>query len=415
MRSPLTDPRFASLVLVLGSMASAHAAFGHATPWQDAPCHATFAHPAPGHAACGRLGFGGPLQDGHESGDERPSVYPSAPAGQPPAVPVPDTEAATATEMKPYTESTPGSSATFEMLPVVGGEFLMGSPAGEDEREASEGPQHRVTVSPFWMGAREVTWDEYHIFMLRLDQLRRPAKGSSHPQDAWADAVSRPTPPYVPMDFEMGVEGYPAVCMTQFAAKQYCKWLSMKTGRFYRLPTEAEWEYACRAGTTTAYYFGDDPNELEEHAWYFDNGDDSYHLVGLKQPNPWGFYDMHGNVAEWVIDAFDTSYYGSFGDDSAVDPLNWPTTLYPRIVRGGSWDDDPEWLRSAARRKSTKGWKVQDPQLPKSIWYHTDASFIGFRLVRPLVPPSAQERAPYWETDIENIREIQERQRRGDR
>ena len=213
----------------------------------------------------------------------------------------------------------------------------------------------------------------------------------------------------------MGVEGRPAICMTQFAAKQYSKWISMKTGRFYRLPTEAEWEYACRAGTTTAYSFGDDPDELDDYAWYFDNADDRYQPVGQKKPNPWGLYDMHGNVAEWVLDAFDTAYYGTFGEETAPDPVNWPATLYPRTVRGGSWDDDPELLRSAARRKSTKGWKVQDPQLPKSIWYHTDAPFIGFRVVRPLAQPSPQDRARYWEADLESVREIQDRQRRGDR
>ena len=176
------------------------------------------------------------------------------------------------------------------MTPIPSGTFLFGSPNDEEDRGSDEGPQVEVQVSPFWMGTHEVTWAEYHLYQFRLDiEARRAGNTESAPQDAWADAVSRPTPPYVPMDFGMGVEGYPAICMTQLAAKQYCKWLSMKTGRFYRLPTEAEWEYACRAGTTTAYSFGDDMDELEEYAWYFDNADDAYQLVGCllyTSPSP---------------------------------------------------------------------------------------------------------------------------------
>ncbi|MEQ8768678.1 MAG: formylglycine-generating enzyme family protein [Planctomycetota bacterium] len=346
------------------------------------------------------------------------SVYPEMPEGRPPVAEVKDAEATKAEEMKPYREQITGTSAEFEMLPIPGGTFTMGSPDSEADREDGEGPQIEVAISPFWMGKHEVRWDEYHLFMYKLDlQQREKGEVKAAPQDAWADAVSRPTPPYVPMDFEMGVKGYPAICMTQFAAKQYTKWLSMKTGRFYRLPTEAEWEYACRAGTKTAYSFGDDPDELDAFGWYFDNADDQYQKPGQKKPNAFGLYDMHGNVAEWVLDGYDPVFYRRLKEvgNTVKDPINWPKELYPRVVRGGSWDDDPEWLRSAARRPSKSGWKVQDPQLPKSIWYHTDARFVGFRVVRPLVAPSPEEQSRYWEADLDEIREIQDRQRKGGR
>jgi formylglycine-generating enzyme required for sulfatase activity len=163
------------------------------------------------------------------------------------------------------------------------------------------------------------------------------------------------------------------------------------------LPTEAEWEYACRAGTKTAYSFGDDPEKLDEHAWYFDNGDDTYHKVGLKKPNAWGLFDMHGNVAEWVLDQHVPDFYAQFMGTIAEKPLALPLKEYPHVARGGSWDQDPEELRSAARLSSTKDWKQQDPQIPQSIWYLTDAQHVGFRIVRPLEEPSEEEKKELWD------------------
>jgi formylglycine-generating enzyme required for sulfatase activity len=308
-----------------------------------------------------------------------------------------DIAAASPAQMKPYTEHISGTNVSFDMVPIVGGTFLMGSPASEAGHQPDEQPQHQVTVDSFWMGKCEVTWNEYEIWTFSLDIQRRNLNNIEPTErDKLADAVTRPTKPYTDMTFGMGKEGYPAICMTQWAAKKYCEWLSAKTGHYYRLPTEAEWEYAARAGTTTAYSFGDDPAQLGEYAWYFENSEDAYHPVGKKKPNPWGLYDMHGNVAEWCLDRYDVSFYTTLGRDKpAVNPYNPPKGPYPHVVRGGSWDDDAVRLRSAARRGSDKSWKVQDPQIPQSIWYFTDALFVGFRVVRPLVEPSAELKAAY--------------------
>jgi formylglycine-generating enzyme required for sulfatase activity len=309
--------------------------------------------------------------------------------------------------MKPYTEVISGSSVTFDLVPIRGGTFAMGSPPSEAGREDDEGPQHEVKISPFWMGKCEVTWDEYEIWSSQIDIQRRQILGQKPTElDKLADVVTRPTTPYTDMTFGMGKDRYPAICMTQLAAKKYCEWLSAKTGRYYRLPTEAEWEYACRAGTKTAYSFGDDPAQLDDYGWYFDNSDEAYHKVGQKKPNPWGLHDMHGNVAEHVLDKYDPTFYKQCAEQGVVaNPYNPPTELENRAVRGGSWDDDPEKLRSAARRGSTPQWKVQDPQIPQSQWYYTDALFCGFRVVRPLAKPSAEEKAKFAPDKIQHYKE----------
>jgi len=326
-----------------------------------------------------------------------------------PEVSIPDAEATDEASMKPYTEVVPGTEVKIEMVPIPGGKFLMGSPEDEPGRNEDEGPQHEVEIEPFWMGKYEITWQQYDAWALKLDSQWRRLKRQAESREptAWerlVDAIARPTNAYTDMTFGMGREGYPAICMTQYAAKFYCKWLSVNTGRFYRLPTEAEWEYACRAGTTTAYSFGDDPEKLGEYAWYFDNADDAYQKVGRKKPNPWGLYDMHGNVAEWCLDQYVPDFYKRFAGKTTKNPWAVPKDEYPRVVRGGSWDDDPEACRSAARRGSHPDWKMQDPQIPQSIWFLTDAPFVGFRIVRPLRTPSPEE-AKLYEPEVEILRE----------
>ncbi len=320
-----------------------------------------------------------------------------------PVIEIPEATAADPAGMQRYTEQIPRTEVKFDMLPIPGGKFLMGSPKGEKGHRADEGPQHEVRIDPFWMESHEVTWDEFELWGLGLDRQRRELnKIASTPRDKVVDAVAIPTKPYADMTFGMGKEGYPAVCMTQFSAKVYCKWLSAKTGRYYRLPTEAEWEYACRAGTQTAYSFGDDEAKLKDYAWYTDNSDDKYHKVATKKPNAWGLYDMQGNVSEWVVDQYVADFYKKFAGRVADNPLSPPTIEFGRVVRGGSWDDDAQRCRAAARRFSVKDWKKQDPQIPQSIWYLTDANFVGFRVVRPLRVPTPEE-AKRYEVDEDQL------------
>ena len=208
--------------------------------------------------------------------------------------------------MVPYKMTIPGTDAAFEMVPIPGGKFKMGSPKSEADREEAEGPQFEVEVAPFWMGKYEVTWAEYKQYIApvrrssRNSRSRKVAAGHGRQQGRRDHGPDRAVRSDASPSSSARIPKLPAVTMTQYAARQYTKWLSGITGQFYRLPTEAEWEYACRAGSQTAYRFGDDPAKLGEYAWYYDNADDKPHKVGQKKPNAWGLYDMHGNVAEMV-------------------------------------------------------------------------------------------------------------------
>lgn len=292
--------------------------------------------------------------------------------------------------MQPYVETIPGTTVKFELVPIPGGSFMMGSPSSEAKRFPDEVPQHEVTIRPFWMSTTEVTWNEYDLFAFSFDIKKKKQQGvdlNSQPEsEKSADAVTRPTPPYADETFGLGREGQPVICITHHAAMEYCRWLSAKTGKIYRLPTEAEWEYACRAGTQSVYSFGDNPANLKDYAWYVDNSDGKPQKIGTRKPNPWGLYDMYGNAAEWVLDEYDAKFYSTFKEGSSViSPVFIPTERqYPHVVRGGSWDDEAFMLRSAARRASNDDWSMLDPQQPKSIWWHTNATFVGFRVVRPL-------------------------------
>ena len=294
-----------------------------------------------------------------------------------------------------YIEQIQGNDYKLPMQFIPSGSFKMGSPKFEQGHFGDEGPQHQVSVDGFWMGQFEITWDLYNLFVSRELDGNQISNAEDSEVNIDVDGVSGATTPYVEMSFGMGIDNYPAICMTQLAAVKFCEWLSAMTGRFYRLPTEAEWEYACRAGTKTAFSFGDDSSQLEEYAWYAENSNDKYQEVGSKKPNPWGLYDMHGNVAEWTLDHYIPTVYGQ-RIAGVLNPLAEGQKVYPKTVRGGSWMDSPNRLRSAARRPSTKKWKKRDPQIPKSKWWHTDAPFVGFRVVRPLKTPSEEEQKKYW-------------------
>lgn len=310
--------------------------------------------------------------------------------------------------MVPYTAKIPGTEIEYQMVPVPGGTLTMGSAGEEAGRGEDEGPQRKIKIEPFWIGKHEVTWKEYRHFMETYNLFKKFETNGVRKveDDNKTDAVTIPTPLYDPsFTFVLGEEpDQPAVTMSHFAARQYTKWLSLMSQHVYRLPTEAEWEYAARAGTDTAYFFGDDPEQIGEYAWYYDNADESYHEVGTKQPNPWGIHDIYGNVAELVLDQYkEDAYQGSDDKElSSSEAVVWTTKMFPHVIRGGSFYDDPEKLRSAARGQ-TEDWRMEDPNLPRSPWWFTDepALAVGFRLVRPLEKPNAEQLAKVWETDNE--------------
>jgi len=286
-----------------------------------------------------------------------------------------------------YSQPLPSSTLVIDMIPVNGGKFIM----GDDSFDAL---RHEIEVSSFWISTYEISWDVYTLFMERnIDELSSSfKKGLEVFIDV--DGVSSATTPYMEMSFGMGTNGYPAINMTQFAASKFCEWLSSITGNYYRLPTEAEWEYACKAGSNSDYHFGDDISKLGEYAWYSDNSNESYHRIGTKKPNALGLYDMHGNVSEWTIDTYSVDKYKN--RNTLKNPFYITKNRYPKVIRGGSWNDDATRLKSSRRDLSTKELQKRDPQIPKSKWWNTDAPYIGFRIVRPLSTPEDDVKNLFW-------------------
>ncbi|MCQ1536776.1 formylglycine-generating enzyme family protein [Methanosarcina sp. KYL-1] len=227
------------------------------------------------------------------------------------------------------------NSIGMEFMKVPAGEFNMGSPSGEEDRD-DEGPVHKVTIEePYYLGKYEVT------------------------QEQWREVMGN-DPSYFKGD-ELPVEQ-----VSWDDAQEFIEKLNEKEGTDkYRLPSEAEWEYACRAGTTTMYSFGDSELEPGDYACYRDNSNQKTYPVGQKKPNPWGLYDMHGNVWEWCQDWYYSDYNGAPSDGSAWE--NGSSSF--RIKRGGSWLSSAEDCRSAARGSD-------DPD--RRIYY------LGFRVLREI-------------------------------
>ena len=316
--------------------------------------------------------------------------------------------------MVPYTLTVPGSSVTVEMIPVPGGEFAMGSPESEAGHQADEAPQVKVQVGPMWVAKHETSWSEYKLYMSMYRLFKSLASQGLRKVDATnkVDAVTAPTELYdATFTYEFGEDPkLPAVTMTQYSAKQYTKWLSKLTGYQYRLPTEAEWEYACRAGSQAAYSFGDEASELDEYAWHAGNSEAVPHEVGLKKPNKFGLHDMHGNVMEWTVNGYTEEGYKLAAEKkqpmSFLESVFWPDSPENRVVRGGSFQDEAQLLRSSARVSSKdEDWKSEDPNVPLSPWWYTSdpARGVGFRIFRSYEPLDAEQVKKFWEYDHEYI------------
>lgn len=330
--------------------------------------------------------------------------------------------------MVPYEVTIPGTDATFTMTPIAGGVVTVGPRnASADEDEEATSPARTVQLAPYWIGTHEVTWAEYRPYMElnskfgelsflrgqlfdgspKLEKALAERKALQQAVDAMpqaVDAITAPTALYDPSTTYMSGEDpeLPAVTMTVYAAKQYTKWLSVLTGGAYRLPCEAEWEHAAKAGAE-----GDTPDQpVDQIAWYDDNSDYEAQPVGQKSPNANGLYDVLGNAAEWVLDV------PAAEAASSDEPLSWsasvgaPEQVDPRVAKGGYYESEAGELTFATRLLSVdEDWKASDPNVPLSPWWFADdpSTGVGFRVVRQLEPMTADEKQVAWEADSPDL------------
>ena len=221
-------------------------------------------------------------------------------------------------------ELNPITALLSSMVYIPGGSFMMGSTDNEYGWAQCTTPVHQVTLQAFDIGAYEVTQAQYLAVMGTNPSY---FQGTSYP----------------------GSENNPVEWVTWYDARAFCTALSALTGRTFTLPSEAQWEYACRAGTTTLYNYGNSDALLDNYAWWYSNSVSQTHPVGTKISNNWGLYDMMGNVYEWCLDSYHADYTGAPTDGSAWEPETGPL----RMIRGGSWNNaNPGNLRSAYRNNS---------------------------------------------------------------
>ena len=303
------------------------------------------------------------------------------------------------TSFNNYTEYIPGTNVSFGMVAIKGGSFMMGSSENEKYRQPDEGPITHIHISPFFMGKIEVTWDEYIAFYNQTaSEGRLPEKTKKASATMKADAITGATPPYGPPDQGWGMGSRPAITMTHHAAEVYCQWLSLITGKKYRLPTESEWEYACRGGTESVNFFNIEPKHFEGKSIFsrlFNKGNpdvDNYVIYAgnaqgkTEEPrkmeeNPFGLINMLGNVSEFCSDWYSPETYSHFSDKELTNPKG-PVNGEEYVIRGGSFKSIEKNIRSASRAHTeTDKWLLTDPQIPKSIWWYSDCDFVGFRVV----------------------------------
>lgn len=310
------------------------------------------------------------------------------------------TEATPLTGFANFTEQIPGTPVSFNMVAVKGGEFQMGSPADEPFRKDDEGPVRTVSVTDFYMGEVEVTWREYWSFFREtMSEGRKDGAElmANNLVAETADAVSGPTPPFGNPEQGWGAGSRPAITMSHYAAQTYCLWLSKKTGKNYRLPTEAEWEYAARGGTSTPYFFEGNPKKFSDQGFWrkFISADTAVinsYIVYTKNarnrtqepsavmPNPFGLKNMLGNVMEYCLDWYAPDAYAQ--TEATVSNPRGPAEGTEHVVRGGDYTRDASEVRAASREfTQTEQWLKTDPQVPKSIWWLSDIKGVGFRVV----------------------------------
>ncbi|MEN8229671.1 MAG: SUMF1/EgtB/PvdO family nonheme iron enzyme [Bacteroidota bacterium] len=297
-----------------------------------------------------------------------------------------------------FTEYITGSDVSFEMIAIPGGSFMMGSLADEPFRNEDEGPVEEVSISSFFMAKIEVSWDEYLAFFKQTGAQGKTTDTYLNKNQDDVDGISGPTPPYGAPDQGWGKEKMPAMSMTHQAAEVYCQWLSEITGKSYRLPTEAEWEYAARGETTTPYFFEGDPKRyvkqgirnklfgvdtsgINSYVNYAENSGSRSTLPETIMANPFGLINMLGNVAEFCSDWYSDDTYSQYPEGVLSNPTG-PLSGEEHVIRGGSYRDGAENVRSASRDYTrTTPWLKTDPQIPKSVWWYSDCFHVGFRVV----------------------------------